>query len=685
MPSGARRLLAIMFSDIVGYTAAMGRDEERAIRAVSESRNVQRQLVEKFNGLWIQTVGDGVLCAFESAVEAATCAQEIQRAFHGSPDLRLRIGIHEGDLVVRETEGELEIFGDAVNIAARIQAIAEPGAICVTERVCDDLANHPGFNFEPLGEKRLKNVNRPIRVYHIVDAEPSDRRWWFRLTPATRHRMVAAMGAAASLAAVAGLAMLWIDRSDVTRSAGLVPAPDESAQAFGDESAGSVVEERPTLNLELSEASRATGREASLDRSDTKSGYSTSTGSAAVTDPIPPGHSNEEQSESESAPPQVQQAGGTVASAEEAESQGDRPPLDEEGTSRVEGRVPAVAAPPPGARAAVQNTIDEILKVLREPALAPEARLRWIEHIAYARFDFETFSRLTLRNHWLRFSKRQREELIREFEVHLAHRYSSKIEAYKGEDIKVTKTFPHHRGDVTVTTAIIGGSGSTLVDYRMRQENDAWRVIDVTIDGVSLMLNFRDQFASVLQDGSPQDLLNDVRRKNAAALARKGKSRTKVDLAFDSTRTMLLEGSGPWREAKARVWAEPNPVKYNEAYQVHFEAQCDCDAVLLAVHGLRSAITLLYPGPNETNTRLAPGQERHVSALPPPQISGVGGYGMDVLKLFVSRRPLNFTAEEGLSWTATPSDSRRVDQLRTFVESLEGDWDSAVAYVEITR
>lgn len=58
---------------------------------------------------------------------------------------------------------------------------------------------------------------------------------------------------------------------------------------------------------------------------------------------------------------------------------------------------------------------------------------------------------------------------------------------------------------------------------------------------------------------------------------------------------------------------------------------------------------------------------------------------MDVLKLFVSRRPLNFTAEEGLSWTATPSDSRRVDQLRTFVESLEGDWDSAVAYVEITR
>jgi len=171
MSEESRRIVAMMFSDIVGYTAAMGADEETAIRVVSRSREIQKKFVREFGGQWLQEIGDGVMCSFESAVKAVGCALEIQRALQDEPELNLAIGIHVGDVVFRKTEVGYDVFGDAVNVAARVQSVAGAGGITISERVYDDMRNRKGMDFEFLGEKQLKNVNRPIRIYNIIDRE----------------------------------------------------------------------------------------------------------------------------------------------------------------------------------------------------------------------------------------------------------------------------------------------------------------------------------------------------------------------------------------------------------------------------------------------------------------------------------------------------------------------------------
>ena len=170
----SRKISAILFSDIVGYTATMGQDEEAAIRAVSRSRSVQKELVRKHEGVWLQEIGDGAMCTFDSAVQAVRCALEIQRSFRKEPDFQVRVGIHVGDLVFRKTDIGTDVFGDAVNVAARVESVCDPGGIAVTERVYDDLRNRKGFVVEFMGEKQLKNVNRPIRVYRILDPDSEE-------------------------------------------------------------------------------------------------------------------------------------------------------------------------------------------------------------------------------------------------------------------------------------------------------------------------------------------------------------------------------------------------------------------------------------------------------------------------------------------------------------------------------
>jgi class 3 adenylate cyclase len=171
MSEESRRIVAMLFSDIVGYTAAMGTDEETAIRVVSRSREIQKEFVRKFEGRWLQEIGDGVMCSFESAVKAVGCALEIQRALKDDPELKLAIGIHVGDVVFRKTDIGYDVFGDAVNVAARVQSVAGPGGVTISERVYDDMRNRKGMEFEFLGEKQLKNVNRPIRIYNLIDRE----------------------------------------------------------------------------------------------------------------------------------------------------------------------------------------------------------------------------------------------------------------------------------------------------------------------------------------------------------------------------------------------------------------------------------------------------------------------------------------------------------------------------------
>jgi TolB-like protein/Tfp pilus assembly protein PilF len=160
-----------MFTDMVGYTFLSQRNESLALELLDEQRQLIRPHFTKHTGKEVKTIGDAFLVEFASALEAVRCAFEIQQSVHESNSTRsferkmlLRIGIHVGDVVFSAGD----IHGDAVNIASRIESIAEPGGICVTEQVYDQIRNKFEFPIEALGRHELKNVQLPIEIYKIV-------------------------------------------------------------------------------------------------------------------------------------------------------------------------------------------------------------------------------------------------------------------------------------------------------------------------------------------------------------------------------------------------------------------------------------------------------------------------------------------------------------------------------------
>ena len=159
-----RQLAAIMFTDIVGYTSLMGDDEEEAFELLKQNRELQKPLIEKFSGKWIKEIGDAVLASFLTVTDAVLCATEIQHSSHQFPKLNLRIGIHQGE-VVFENE---DVFGDGVNIASRIQAIAKPGGIYISESVHNNISNKQGIETKFIKLETLKNVKAPVKIYEVI-------------------------------------------------------------------------------------------------------------------------------------------------------------------------------------------------------------------------------------------------------------------------------------------------------------------------------------------------------------------------------------------------------------------------------------------------------------------------------------------------------------------------------------
>ena len=135
--SQSRQLAAIMFTDIVGYTALMGNNEQKAFELLRKNREIQKPIIEEFGGRWIKELGDGVMASFPSVSNAVYAAIKIQEACYISKAFELRIGIHQGEVVFENDD----IFGDAVNIASRLQALAPPAGIFVSESVQRDLSN----------------------------------------------------------------------------------------------------------------------------------------------------------------------------------------------------------------------------------------------------------------------------------------------------------------------------------------------------------------------------------------------------------------------------------------------------------------------------------------------------------------------------------------------------------------
>lgn len=159
-----RHLAAIMFSDIVGYSTLMGRDEEKGIALLHKNREIQRPLIEKYYGKWIKEMGDGVLAQFDSAYNATACAIDIQQTARKEFEGSLRIGLHLGEIIVEHED----IFGDGVNIASRIESLADPGGIYLSEAIQKELQNHKDIQTGILGEVSLKNINEPVKIHYVA-------------------------------------------------------------------------------------------------------------------------------------------------------------------------------------------------------------------------------------------------------------------------------------------------------------------------------------------------------------------------------------------------------------------------------------------------------------------------------------------------------------------------------------
>ena len=163
MSTEDRKLAAIVFTDICGFTQLMSRDENKAMSLLDQQRTLLKPIIKNFNGEWLKEIGDGVLISFPSAVKAVTCSLEIQRILAHNPELTLRIGIHIGDVIKKGGD----VFGDGVNIASRLEPLAEPGGICVSERVHEDIKNKPDISAAFQEEQLLKGIDKPIKVYSI--------------------------------------------------------------------------------------------------------------------------------------------------------------------------------------------------------------------------------------------------------------------------------------------------------------------------------------------------------------------------------------------------------------------------------------------------------------------------------------------------------------------------------------
>jgi phospholipid transport system substrate-binding protein len=177
--------------------------------------------------------------------------------------------------------------------------------------------------------------------------------------------------------------------------------------------------------------------------------------------------------------------------------------------------LPSPATDGAAPRAVVRETTDAVLAVLsRDDLSTPEKRSK-IEDIVYERFDFRTVSRLVLARNWKRLSAKQQDEFVHEFKKHLSITYGNNIDDFNDEEVAITGDRAEARGDWTVKTKVVRKNAEdVVVDYRLRRKKDIWRVIDVVVEGVSMVANFRSQFRDIVSREGPDNLIEMLREKN---------------------------------------------------------------------------------------------------------------------------------------------------------------------------
>jgi class 3 adenylate cyclase/pimeloyl-ACP methyl ester carboxylesterase len=170
--TSTRKLAAILSADVAGYSALMSADEEGTVRKLREVRATVLPMIEHFGGRVIDLAGDGILAEFPSAVRAVECAAELQSRVaelntNSGPPMLFRIGVNVGDVI---HEGE-RLYGDGINVAARLQSISEPGGICISNKVHEEVRDRVKLAFRDIGEQELKNIARPVRAFLVAGTD----------------------------------------------------------------------------------------------------------------------------------------------------------------------------------------------------------------------------------------------------------------------------------------------------------------------------------------------------------------------------------------------------------------------------------------------------------------------------------------------------------------------------------
>ena len=194
MTDQKRRLAAILSADVVGYSRLMGDDEEATIEVLVDCRDVFSERVENHDGRVVDTAGDSVLSVFDSVVEAVRCAMEIQIALSERNEelsedrrMRFRIGINLGDIIEKE---DGTVYGDGVNVAARMEALAEPGGVTLSDDAYRQVRTKLEVTFEDMGDQQVKNIARPVRVYRIKLDDDGGRHEVSGVDPSTMQQEI---------------------------------------------------------------------------------------------------------------------------------------------------------------------------------------------------------------------------------------------------------------------------------------------------------------------------------------------------------------------------------------------------------------------------------------------------------------------------------------------------------------
>ena len=164
MPEPIRKLAAIVFTDIIGYTKLASDNQSRASALLKQQRDLFQPIVSKLNGSWVKEVGDGLILTFDTVTDAANCCIKLQETSKQINDLDLRIGIHQGEIIIEEND----IIGDDVNVASRIEPFSAPGGIAISNKVNDAIVREPEFTTKYLGKPKLKGVGQKVEVYCIT-------------------------------------------------------------------------------------------------------------------------------------------------------------------------------------------------------------------------------------------------------------------------------------------------------------------------------------------------------------------------------------------------------------------------------------------------------------------------------------------------------------------------------------